>query len=513
MFERQLGELSLGELWRSTACEGSWEMTEVMAENDLSLDIIRGAANGELSTFSLRFPGRESLVCEQVFRHLPGRRVVFKARWSHADVLVKLFFNRKDYLREKHGIALLEKHGIPSPTQIWCLEDKQTFFVATEFFNDAESLLLRCRDDGDGVDEKGVQQVLTIIGRMHQVGLVQQDIHLDNFLFSGGQAYVIDGASVEAYENLKNKMALKNVALFFAQLPPLFDKKIPQILSAYDGLVSFSPEIPEQSLGFLLKEVINKRLWRIRKYQKKSLRSCSEFVADQSWQRLLVMRRDCDDETLRKLLEEPDANVGQGRLLKNGHTATVLEIAGSDGAKWVLKRYNIKGWAHGLSRCWRPSRAWRSWQNAQALAVIGVPTPKPIAFRENRTGRLRQEAYLITESIDGSLLDQWLLKRPRHDVPQWLDAAILDVFFSLLGSRISHGDMKSTNFIVTSNNLVLIDLDSMCVHRNERTFYRAFRKDMERFMANWHGDTHRHFSQLLRPIFQQIGLDAPALRN
>lgn len=472
-----------------------------MTDNALALDALKRAGNGELEKFELDFPGRERLICEQLFRHLPGRRVVFRARWSHADILVKLFFKKKDYLREKRGLALLEQHGIPSPAQVWSLEDDHAFFVATEFFHDAESLLSRC---ANGVDMEALQGVLTLLGRMHRAGLVQQDIHLDNFLFSAGQAHVIDGGSVQAHEVLKENKMIKNLALFFAQLPPQFDEKIAQVLSAYGS--------PIPALEPLRKEIIRKRLWRVRKYQKKSLRSCSEFVADRTWERLLLLRRDRDDEVLHKLLAQPDASLGRGRLIKNGATATVFEVAVSKGESWVLKRYNIKSWAHWLSRCWRPSRAWVSWQNAHALAVVGVSTPAPLALKENRTGRLRREAYLITEKVDGDRLDQWLLKRPGHDVPLWLDEKILNTFKSLLGSRISHGDMKSTNFIVTESDFVLIDLDAMQVHRSERFFYRAFQKDMARFMANWHGDTHRHFTQLLNPVFEEIGLDAPPLR-
>lgn len=493
--------------------------SEGPAIENLSVDAIRLASVNELAQFSLQLSGPEPLVCEQVLRHLPGKRVVFKARWNGATVLVKLFFNKKDYAREKHGLELLEQHSIPSPARRWCFVDSdgstgKVFLIATDFFVDAESLESRCRIS---VDEGGVRETLAVLGRMHRAGLVQQDIHLDNFLFSDGQLHVIDGGSVTAYASLKQDMVTKNLGLFFAQFTPLFDKEIPQILSAY-GESAVSTELPSElalqqlPLKSLLKKVRNKRLWRIRKYQQKSLRSCTEFVADKTWQRFLVLRRDRDDAVLRKLLEQPDASFGGGRLLKNGNTATVFEVAGSGGATWVLKRYNIKSWSHGLSRCWRPSRAWFSWQSAHALAVIGVPTPKPVALRENRSGRLRQEAYLITEKAEGDLLDQWLLKRPGHDIPQWLDAAILTIFHRLLASRISHGDMKSTNFIVTKNNLTVIDLDAMCVHRSERTFYRAFRKDMKRFMANWHGDTHRHFTHLLNPIFEQIGLDTPALR-
>lgn len=472
-----------------------------MDESTLTLETIRQASSGELENFSLNFPGRERLVCQQIFRHLPGRRLVFKGRWGEAEVLVKLFFKKKDYLREKHGLTLLAQHGIPSPAQVWSFEDSEAFFVATEFFKDAQSLLSRCHA---GVDEQGIRQTLEVLGNMHRVGLVQRDIHLDNFLFSEGEVYVIDGGSVNACKLSNKRVFTSNLALFFAQLPPLFDEKIESVLPCYD------PAAPQ--LSSLLSSVMHWRLWRIGKYQKKSLRSCTEFLAEQNWNRYLLMRRDKSSKVLRKLLTEPDAGLGGTKLLKNGATASVFEVAGQEGESWVLKRYNIKSWKHWLSRCWRPSRAVMSWKSAQALALVSVSTAKPLALRESRTGRLRHEAYLITEKVAGERLDQWLLKRPGHEIPPWLDECILNTFKSLLGSRISHGDMKSTNFFVSDTDFVLIDLDATQVHRSERLFKRAFRKDMTRFMANWHGGTHRHFARLLSPIFKQIELDAPPLR-
>ena len=51
--------------------------------------------------------------------------------------------------------------------------------------------------------------------------------------------------------------------------------------------------------------------------------------------------------------------------------------------------------------------------------------------------------------------------------------------------RISHGDMKSGNFIYHDDTLYMIDLDSMQAHDGEATFARAFARDMRRFFKNW----------------------------
>jgi hypothetical protein len=54
------------------------------------------------------------------------------------------------------------------------------------------------------------------------------------------------------------------------------------------------------------------------------------------------------------------------------------------GRTLVIKRYNIKGFAHWLKRFWRPSRAWHSWREGNRLAFLGIATPKPLAVLEKR---------------------------------------------------------------------------------------------------------------------------------
>jgi RIO-like serine/threonine protein kinase len=52
--------------------------------------------------------------------------------------------------------------------------------------------------------------------------------------------------------------------------------------------------------------------------------------------------------------------------------------------------------------------------------------------------------------------------------------------------RLSHGDMKASNLLLTQSGQVeLIDLDAMQEHRYEWTFERAFARDQQRFMKNW----------------------------
>jgi len=68
-------------------------------------------------------------------------------------------------------------------------------------------------------------------------------------------------------------------------------------------------------------------------------------------------------------------------------------------------------------------------------------------------------------------------------------AALLDLFGRLFRHRLTHGDMKATNFLWHDGRIEVIDLDALAPHRREAAFARAWRRDRARFLANWPADS------------------------
>jgi tRNA A-37 threonylcarbamoyl transferase component Bud32 len=152
----------------------------------------------------------------------------------------------------------------------------------------------------------------------------------------------------------------------------------------------------------------------------------------------------------------------------------------------VVKRYNIKNVWHAFKRSPRPSRAWKSWRNAHRLALLGILTPKPIAFMEKRWGPFRSKAYFITEYVEGIHLSRLLGSgRMKERNLKGLIDRFVGMLQSFIDASLSHGDFKATNFIVAREQIWLIDLDSMREHRFRWPFRKAFKKDCKRFMENW----------------------------
>ena len=89
------------------------------------------------------------------------------------------------------------------------------------------------------------------------------------------------------------------------------------------------------------------------------------------------------------------------------------------------------------------------------------------------------------------------LKNPHGEV-EALSSLLLD----LSESRISHGDLKATNFVMSAEGPVILDLDGMREHKNHDSFRRAFNRDVDRFMKNWqdHPELADRFEGLLSDL-------------
>ena len=156
------------------------------------------------------------------------------------------------------------------------------------------------------------------------------------------------------------------------------------------------------------------------------------------------------------------------------------------GRALVVKRYNIKGFAHWLKRFWRPSRAWHSWREGNRLAFLGIATPKPLALLETRFLWLRGRAYLVTEYLSGpDIIERFAPYQDSGDAPESELQALDALFADLIRERISHGDLKGHNVFWANGRWALIDLDSMCQHRSLSSFAKAYARDRARFMRNW----------------------------
>lgn len=429
--------------------------------------------------------------CHEVVRTLPGKRLVCRGIWQGRCVYTKVYLGSDKYWQaERRGLQALHEHAIAAPVVLHAgtADHGALHVIVLAAIEPAQTLLQAWEQASDeAVRIQLLGLALSTIAAHHQAGLEQGDIHLNNFLLSDERLYTLDGGGIRSPGDgeLSLRRSRDNLARFFAQLYPRFDALIDAVLPGYISQRGWPAGRLSGTL--LLRRVRLFRRRRLRHFLKKTFRECSAFRCRQSWRSYQVCDRALASPALLALLADPDASLQQAdaRYLKQGNTCTLWMIT-VGGRQLVVKRYNIKSFAHRISRAVRRTRAATAWKNAHRLGMYGILGARPVALCEQRFGPLRGKAWLITDYVSGDDITRLCRQpRPDRDTCNRVVSGMSSLLAQLAACRISHGDMKGTNFIQSAQGIATIDLDAMREHRSDTVFRRRQRRDLQRFMRNW----------------------------
>lgn len=428
--------------------------------------------------------------CHSILRHLPGKRLVCTGSWGDKQVVVKIFQGKRalrHWEREKRGIELLLQRGIATPELLFSgtLIDNTPVLI-TQKVSDAETAQQRwdhCRDYAERIHL--LQALTKVIAQQHKRGLWQEDLHLGNFLLHAEEVFTLDGDAIRAKIEttlLPQRISRTNLALFLAQIPPVYDHLFIDVLKHY---TQESGQNLQEWESLLSTELILQRRKRRLAYVEKAFRTCTEFTRKRQKGKILIQRNDAPAELLRQLENDPDLLIRQGTILKDGKSATVVRITvGAE--EWVVKRYNIKNLWHMLKRCLRPTRARISWGNAHRLKISGINTPQPVAMLEKHFGPLRFTGYYVCRYVEAPSVAEYFAHEREVDIHQSREAqALVQMFALFFRLGIHHGDCKATNFLLKEQAPWVLDLDSMGEFRWRSTFLRHYKVDRARFLRNW----------------------------
>jgi len=433
--------------------------------------------------------GRE-LLCQETVRLLPGKRQVCMGTLDGRPVFAKLYLDPKrgkvHWQRELAGIQAFQQGGILTAELLYAgeLADSGWPVIVLARIPEPLSLMDAWEQEDDASREQLLRRLVSVLARHHKAGLLQTDLHLGNFVLSGGDIYSLDGAGVTAIgRELGPDVSLENLALLIAQLYPEWESQVPVLYAGYLAERGWKKGPGREDLG---RRVRRQRKGRWREFQGKLFRECTDFVCRKQPGRLEMVVREVLSPALERVLADPDATFpGVDQALKNGNTCTVW-VAEAGDQRLVIKRYNVKNIWHGIKLSSRQGRAFVSWENAHRLRFYGIATPRPIALLKERRGPLQPVAYFIMEQVEGVGAQEWFKDSA---VPWEQKQQMADRIGRLLGQlkdqRISHGDMKASNILLVAGEPMLIDLDAMCQHGGAGAFRKAWAGDMQRFLRNW----------------------------
>ncbi len=459
----------------------------------------------------------KTLVCQRLLRLIPGKRMVCAALWGERRVVVKLFLDprkaQRHWQRELKGVKAFKTAGIATPELLFAeriFSGALPVIIFAELQPVATLVDLWFSHIGFSpaqveIRRELLESAVVVIAEHHKSGLLQSDIHWSNFLFCDEKVFTIDGDAVDSSNlgaELGREKSLANIALFLAESYPGIDQEIESAWQSYCQSRNWLVETTD--IKQLKALIWGHRCKKAEKYVVKSLRNCTGFACQHENLFYQIKDRAYQNSALDDLLARPDAFMAAGKILKAGNSATVVRL-NCEGLNLVVKRYNIKNFSHALRRCWRPSRAFVSWQNGQRLSWWRVATPKPVAMLEKRFLGLRSTAYFISEHIAGSNAFDFLRSTDLYgsDRKAWLQQ-FSTLLQQLLDLNISHGDFKATNFLCgIDNRLYLLDLDAMRYWpRSGPGFRKAVERDHRRLLVNWRGEPEleREFRKIVEGL-------------
>ena len=313
-----------------------------------------------------------------------------------------------------------------------------------------ESLLITAGFAGEPLSRSGhdqrpdVQHALgKLLRLMHDKGVLQPDLH-HNILVRVDPVELcrIDVDRGELKPALTDDECIANLAWLHTSVP-LSD----EFFTAYGATPDFAERVREMSAVMTKSH----RVRQARRALGTNLRFQRQHHGNLAW----WVRLDFLNDKLRTLLTDPDGALASGRRMFKSGPNRQATIGAFDGL--VLKRFNQKNRWNYLKDLFRPSRAYRAYQRAYHLELLGIATPRPIAAAERRMSRILLNSYLVTEEIVGATdlrraetLDVEVARNAGHLIGQ------------LHAAGFSHGDLKETNIVWdAAGKVYILDLDAL----------------------------------------------------
>lgn len=459
--------------------------------NNTNGNALRQAGRELSAPFTLQLNSGDQtlhLQCDELLRLLPHKRITCFAQWDSQPVVVKCFIDpvkwKRHTKRELQGYQSLQRAGITTPDMLeYGFDERQKLgFIIFQRLTPSQSLLSKLNNANSSEEKLSlIQRACQLIALMHNKGVAQLDIHLDNFIEYEEALYVVDcgDISISQHAPLDRGNALNNLALFFAQLPLAIDEKAASALDTYQS-INIGKSFDVKSL---LEQIQLLRSRRLANYQKKLFRDCTEIAFHQDLNTLFACRREFLSETMLAWSKSPNTVYEKETILKYGSQTIIRTLI--DDTPAFIKRYNIKGVTHQAKRALQPTRAHISWVAAHSLLFYGIKTPQPLAMIEQRLGPIRRHAYYMSAFIEGTMLRDFFIEDAIDLEAQHIASKLIEIFTLFKLAHISHGDTKATNFMVVNSDVFVIDLDAVRFHQSTRSFNKAFKKDIQRFLRNW----------------------------
>jgi len=380
--------------------------------------------------------------------------------------------------REFNASLMLQNNGFDSPTVIALLEHRLGPFrtdslLITKEVENAKPIPKFLADSRPNHSRNLIESFGQTIGQMHARGIFHGDLRLGNVLASREKNvwrfFLLDNERTKKFRKLPDQLRVKNLVQL--QMPTAIT------IGNTDRMRFYKKYAAENAMGkneqrTLAEKVLKKTFRRLHgrvetgNRSNRYLKTNKDFLHIEKGEYLAMFDRSfCEGVEPFDFIEQIDTLMNKGQIFKNDQTSCVSRLMWN-GRDIMVKRYNHKGFIHSLRHTIKGSRARRAWLNAHRLRMLGIATPKPLAYIEQRKKPFVWKSYLVTEYVRGPNLKR-LLQDNNITEEKWsmITQQVTDIVGKLGKYLITHGDLKHSNILITENGPVLTDLDVMKFRR------------------------------------------------
>ncbi len=434
-----------------------------------------------------------SVRCVSCLRSVKGRRKVYDAIWDGRPVVAKVFDRRfasgRHVRKEWNGLRELQQRGLdaPKPLLRGRTKDGRSAILLEKLLQ--TSTLLDVLNEASDAEAKLKLLILftRVLAEQHRQGVVQEDLHLGNFLYDGQTIYAIDPWRMRFLSGeLDRDRSISYLALFVRYLPSHDSDSMVDICREYFRARGWKMEQADRQL-FERKLVFHQKR-TVKKSLRKCLRTSKRYIRMEAGEfKGIFAKSFCEGGGAEDFMSRIDDLMDAGEIFKKGNTCYVSRVRWNN-QDVVIKRYNHKGLFHSLRHSFVRSRACQGWLHGHHLEMLQIATPRPVACVEQYRGRILWQSNLITEYVAGRKLYSYMSdSSTTKEQGQAAIEEVMHLLDDLDRYRISHGDLKHTNILLTENGPVLMDLDGMRFHRLGWTYKRRRAKDMAHFAGGGRG--------------------------
>jgi tRNA A-37 threonylcarbamoyl transferase component Bud32 len=309
-----------------------------------------------------------------------------------------------------------------------------------------------------------------LVARMHEGGIVHQDLHPANLLVrleadDQPRLYVIDLHPLRLGRPLSWRASRKNLVLlnrWFSMRVSRSDRL--RFWRTYCRVRNIAAG--EQARRDELGADVERRTWQSNlDFWKKRDRRC--LGNNRSYRRVRSAVAcghavaDLDAQVLAALLADPDEPFRRPgvTLLKDSRSSTVAEFdlpIGGSPRRVIYKRFRVTSWSDPWAALLRPSAALRSWVNGHGLLLRYLPTARPLAVFHRRRHGLSYEGYLLTEKVPDAVdlhgfvagLNALPDAQRRHALRCRIEQ-VARLVRELHRRQLSHRDLKAANILLS----------------------------------------------------------------